>query len=409
MKRYVRLSFLYFILSILLLSACSRGSKPSTVAMEADYYGIIETNLTTEEKLEDFEHMYSLLEDNYSFFQVNKRLNNVDWLGNKRNYTRKIKNTTNDAEFFVAIDEILSDLNNSHVNVFNGEMYKRFYKHFYPYQHEILNYEKSKERYNFDGDVNNIEINEEYDFLIIQDDVLDTEIVIENEVAYMAIKSMSANHIREDYHKIENFLKGVEDYPKLIIDIRGNTGGFDDYWRNIVGFLVDEEMVVEYYSFYRGDYRDKYEMYQVGGASSIEDLNDDILLKFPPEVRKNFDRYEKNYVTVQPWNKINFQGRVYLLVDRYVFSSAEKFASFAKDSGFATLIGETTGGDRVFREIPFAYLPNSGFIIRFSSELGINVNYSINMETRTSPHIETDASISAILLEDKAIQAVIED
>ncbi len=212
------------------------------------------------------------------------------------------------------------------------------------------------ERYDFDGNVEKIKLNPNSDFLTSHDEVLETKVLIEDEVAYMKISSMSYNHIKEDYKKVEAFLKEVEDYDKLIIDIRGNTGGFDDYWKNIVGFLIDDTLKVEYYSFYRGAYRDKYDLYAVPFSKPLAELDGENLDKFPAEVKEDFDYYTKNIVMVQPWDVLDFKGKVYLLVDRYVFSSAEKFASFAKDSGFATLIGEPTGGDRVFSEIPFAYL-----------------------------------------------------
>lgn len=406
-RKYMRISVI--ILAIMLMVVGCSSEEVTITAEDPITYGIVDTNLSTEEKLEDFEYMYTLLEENYPFFEVNKRLHKVDWLKNKNKYKKMVKNTNNDAEFFVAIDHILRDLNNPHTHVFSGEVYKRYYKHFYPYEHEVLNYEKSMERYDFDGNVDNIELNPESDFLISDDEVLKTNILEEDEIAYMQIKSMSAYHIKEDYGRVKEFLEEVEDYDKLIIDIRGNTGGFDDYWKNIVGFLIDEPKKVEYCSFFRGNYRDKYEMYKVSTGNPIDNLDDDVLDKLPKEVKDNFDYYDTNFVIVEPWNVVDFKGKVYLLVDKYVFSSAEKFASFAKDSGFATLVGETTGGDRVFPEIPFAYLPNSGLVIRFSAELGINQDGTINMETRTTPDIEVDPTPNEDFMKDPCIQAVIED
>lgn len=410
-RKYMRISVI--ILAIMFMVVGCFSEEVSITAEDPITYGIVDTNLSTEEKLEDFEYMYTLLEENYPFFEVNKRLHNIDWLRNKNKYKKMIKNTKNDAEFFVAIDHILNDLNNPHTHVFNGEVYKRYYKHFYPYEHEVLNYEKSMERYGFDGNVDNIELNPDSNFLISDDEVLITNILKEDEIAYMKIKSMSAYHIKEDYGKVKDFLEQVEDYDKLIIDIRGNTGGFDDYWKNIVGFLIDEPLKMEYYSFFRGDYRDKYEMYKVATGKPIDSLDEKVWNKIPNEVRKeierDFDYYDINFVIVEPWNVVDFKGKVYLLVDKYVFSSAEKFASFAKDTGFANLVGETTGGDRVFAEIPFAYLPNSGLIIRFSAELGINKDGTINMETRTIPDIEIDPTPNENLMKDPCIKAVIED
>ncbi len=109
------------------------------------------------------------------------------------------------------------------------------------------------------------------------------------------------------------------------------------------------------------------------------------------------------------YHSINFKGDIYLLIDKYVFSSAEKFASFCKDTGFATLIGEPTGGDRVFETIPAMVLPNSGMAVRFSYEMGINQNGTINMETKTIPDIVVDPTPHKNFRKDKCIKAAIKD
>ncbi len=73
-------------------------------------------------------------------------------------------------------------------------------------------------RYQFDGNINDVKLYKE--------PVLETNVLIEDELAYMRIKKMASfDTAKEDYNKIKEFLKEVEDYPKLIIDIRGNDGG----------------------------------------------------------------------------------------------------------------------------------------------------------------------------------------
>lgn len=90
---------------------------------------------------------------------------------------------------------------------------------------------------------------------------------------------------------------------------------------------------------------------------------------------------------------------MYLLVDGEVFGSAEKFAAFAKDTGFATLVGETTGGGMSFEEIPITNIPYGGFIISYSREMVLNSDGTVNMETGTTPDVD--------MVKDKCIQAVI--
>ena len=370
-------------------------------AMDASNYGIVEAKITTKEKLKDFEYVYDTLEKHYPFFKVNERLNGVDWLGNKRKYKRMIRNTKNDAEFYLAMDKILGDLNDNHTNIFDGEDFKYYYKNTYPNWDYTLNNPYVMYRYNFDGNVENIKLDEE--------PVLETKILTKDKLAYMKIKSMDCQYIDEDYPKIKNFLKEVEDYEKLIIDIRGNNGNCDDYWEKIVELLIDKPLDISYYSFYKNVYRDAYNTYGIKNLTNTTQLDEKILEQFPEETKTDFNLYKTNLIHIDPLDDINFNGKVYLLVDKNVFSSSEKFASFAKDTGFATLVGETTGGGRIFEKIPILYLPKSKFAITFSRELGINKDGTINMETKTIPHIQVDPTPNDDFNKDKCIQAVIKD
>ena len=66
--------------------------------------------LTKEEKIEDFEYMFKTIEEAYPFLEVNKRVNNVEWIANKEEYLEKIKNTKNDKEFIEAIKFVDKEL-----------------------------------------------------------------------------------------------------------------------------------------------------------------------------------------------------------------------------------------------------------------------------------------------------------
>ena len=106
-------------------------------------------------------------------------------------------------------------------------------------------------------------------------------------------------------------------------------------------------------------------------------------------------------------NPIDFDGKIYLLVDKGVYSSSESFAAFCKDSGLATLVGTTTGGDGIGIDPLFFSLPNSGIVIRFSSLLALNGDGTINEEVQTPPDIEIDSAVGYSYENDEAIQYVI--
>lgn len=393
-------------------------AKFQVTAKEPEYYGTVNAGITKSEKLKDFDYLYKILEDNYPFFEVNKRLHGIDWLANKRQYKRLIRNTKSDQEYLVAMDRILGDLNDDHLNIFTGEGFRWLYNSYYQSYAQSNNLEGLRKyntltnpyvmfRYQFNGNVEGLNFNE--------GPALETDILIQDELAYMKVHRMDVNP-STDHNQLHGFLKTVEDYEKLIIDIRGNLGGFDQYWENIVQLLIDEPLNVEYYSFFKRGHRDSLDPYRVTDSTTVDELDKDILDKFPKEVGTDFNFYKKYFIHINPWydsldptDKVNFKGKIYLLVDENVFSSAEKFASFAKDSGFATLVGEPTGGNRVFESIPVFHLPISKFAIRYSREMAINVDGTINMETGTIPHIEVNATPNEDFNKDLCIQAVIRD
>lgn len=419
-RRFIAAIVLIVLLLFMLERVYNNRDEFQVVAKDESYYGIVEAKLLTKEKMQDFEYLYDVLEENYPFFKVNERLYGIDWLGNKRKYKRLIRNTKSDAEFLVAMERILGDLNDNHVSILDGEDFRRFYKSYYLslaetgnfrdfFWHDTFSSPYVMYRYQFDGNINDVKLYKE--------PVLETNVLIEDKLAYMRIKKMASfDTAKEDYKKIKEFLKEIEDYPKLIIDIRGNDGGENDYWIDMVKLLADKPLSVEYYSFFKSGHRYKHDPYRVEGLTTIKQLDEKVLAQFPEEVKRDFNYYKTYSIQIEPADidhnlddKIDFRGKIYLLVDRNVYGAAENFAAFAKDTGFATLVGEPTGGGKVFESIPIVFLPNSKFAIRYSRELGLNKDGTINMETKTIPHIQVDATYYEDFNKDKCVQEVIKD
>ena len=86
-------------------------------------------------------------------------------------------------------------------------------------------------------------------------------------------------------------------------------------------------------------------------------------------------------------NPIGFNGKIYLIIDEYVFSAADEFARFCKQSNFATLVGTRTTGSGGNNTM-FMTLPNSGLMLRFEGEMLLNKDGTSQYETGTIPDIE---------------------
>ena len=421
-KRRIIISVLVIILSIIVIERVYNNKSEFQVkAEDASHYDIVEAKVENRLKMQDFENLYSILEENYPFFKLNERMNDVDWLENKSKYKRLIRNTKNDAEFFVAMERILGDLNDENVKILSGHDFKKVYLNYYEtyartnnfrelYKYEAITNPFVLYRYNMSDGLE--------DIVLYEEENLETKVLKKDNLAYIKIKTMTSfDEAQEDYIEIKRFLKDVEDYKKLIIDIRGNKGGSDTYWKDIVQLLIEEPLTTRNYSFFKdGRHRNNNDAFYIKGMTTIKLLDDEILKEFPEEIKTDFDFYKNHSIRINPWqgstdplDMIDFKGKIYMLVDKNVFAEAENFAAFAKKSGFATLVGQTTGGGRSFAEIPITYLLQSKFVVQYSREMVMNEDGTINMETKTTPHIDVDSTADTDFNKDECIQAVIRD
>ena len=185
---------------------------------------------------------------------------------------------------------------------------------------------------------------------------------IDNETIYIQIKSFRRELLAEDqiiFKKIEEVLRN-KNLKNIIFDIRGNAGGSDEYFEKLSIFTSKDINTTE-------RFRDL-----------LTNKNYEITLT---DIVGNPDAKEYNR---------------YLLVDNKVFSTAEKLVMICKESKFATVIGEKTGGEG-FGFTPFTLdiidenyeyditegnkiYTNNGIKITFPVEVPINEQGEIDYE-----------------------------
>ncbi|WDE05101.1 hypothetical protein SG34_028020 [Thalassomonas viridans] len=111
---------------------------------------------------------------------------------------------------------------------------------------------------------------------------------------------------------------------KLIIDIRENGGGDDDMWKQgIVSYIADKPW----------RHGSTYKVKIIEGRESETQRLGEVI---DGELKAN------NQVDHE--NPYRFTGEVYVLIGAYTYSSSILFANTVQDHGFATLVGEPTGG-----------------------------------------------------------------
>ncbi|MEQ2128493.1 S41 family peptidase [Caldanaerobacter subterraneus KAk] len=448
--------------------------------------------LTTEQKLEDFEYLYNILQKNYPFFEVGKRKTAFDWLSHKEEFEKRIRETKNNVEFYNEIKRMVTLLQVAHARLITPELFERFQKssnelikneeekQISPFWNPIIikDYEYWKQNikettyilpiafsyiegkyvaipYNKNElleeygipegsillKVNDLTVDEyvkslmdktflNYDFkrnkiakyklyvfadtlrdtikltflspkgeaiektlkpveLVINQSALDKMplvkgILVKDKVAYLKIPAMkiSLKDIEEDGKEIYSFFKEIKDYPYLIIDIRGNGGGNLTYWvENVVQPLIDKKIPYKAYTVVKN--------YDIKYTKTLDKLPKD--KNYPPEVKDDFGYFAEISYTVTPKNYVGFKGKIYLLTDAGVYSAAESFASFAKATKWATVVGTPTSGGLGFNP-DYLILPNSGLMVRYPNNMALNPDGTANEEVGTQPDIYVEES-----------------
>lgn len=368
---------------------------------------ILDDNLTKKEKIEDFEYMYNVIKDSYPYLEVNKRVNDIDWLANREYYLEKIKNTKDDTEFINEINKILSDLNNGHTHLINtSALFDVFHDAYGELGwYDFFDDEVVKERYENLGETqvsNKVFSNEDF---ILKD-------VIEDKIGYIYLPQMMprGESIEADMEIISEYIKTLKNHEAIIIDIRGNSGGSDEYWAELISRIIPREYNKSGYILFRdSETVNDYIKSRKINVSNIEELPEKIAVNGPDEVMSDFKYFIKNNRKIIKKDSINFEGDIYLLVDNVVYSSAESFSIFCKENGIATLIGETTGGDGGGYDPILFNLKNSGLIVRIAGDMYLTESGVCNEEFKTIPdYIVENPERTKDIIDDECINKVLE-
>lgn len=384
--------------------------------------------MSRKDYIEDFNFAYDVLKNHYPFFEVNKKLYGIDWLGNKEKYEAYIAESKNDADFVSRMNTILAELNNLHTQLVPSYMGLEYYITYYSFpkctwRHDIAKiYEKDdvRRRYN----INNEAIENVIKQYIKSDDEVNTNSssniitnnIIKNKLAYIKIKSLlGKKYINQDKYVVCNYLDEIKDYPFLIIDIRGNGGGDSYYW---AGFLlpniIDKKYETKNYLLIKSGELNKKIFEQFNFNKDVKTFLDKS--SFSSDVKdilKDFDGYLAFDSIIEPSeDSIHYKGKIYLLVDNGVYSSAEMLASFCKETKLATLVGSRTAGDGIGFDPMQVALPNTAFVLRFSNNMGLTESGSINELDQTMPDIivqESEEDKTGYLENQRIIKAVMRD
>lgn len=362
-------------------------------------YGQEKPQLTPSQKIKDFEFLYETLKDNYPYFGVGKRANGIDWLSKKQEYLNLVQKTESDSAYIFTLRSILSELGNGHADMSFVEWwdsYTDLYKKVADREPEykkwvtVLTDSAARPAYWSSLLQSGRKAPAKSESTAAKSKprpVYSDSIVTDGKIGIMRITSFSLQRIERDSARIMSFLRNIKDFDNLIIDIQNNGGGATRYWKeNIVEKLAKDTVYYPQYLIIKDGNLNK-EFYPKYFENTTVIKKDETLPHIPDEMLDGTFRLKIDPDTVSPKNPVAFKGKIYLLVNGVVFSSAEGFAYFCKATKWATIAGVRTGGDGVGSDpVPFI-LPQSGIIIRYPALSGFNPDGSLNFEERTIPDI----------------------
>ncbi len=215
----------------------------------------------------------------------------------------------------------------------------------------------------------------------------------EAEIAYDAEQQILYFHFRTFRHALVErdralVAQAVRAHPEarhIIFDITGNGGGSAYYWiENIVAPFGGSNQYSRTLYFKLSPLNCRYGLEE--GAEALEAAS---AAGLPPFVEKLGLTHRIRDVMLLPGageaEQCSSAARRWLLIDGTVFSAADSFAAFCKESGWATVVGTPTRGDGGGIRPFLIRLPHTGLLARFSTIAAANDDGSLNAVTGTRP------------------------
>jgi hypothetical protein len=204
--------------------------------------------------------------------------------------------------------------------------------------------------------------------------------------------------------------------------VRNNGGGLPYYfYENLVRPFLDESVTYDQVAGIRRKYRDNLRRSVLKSLRKyVSGKREYVVRTEEIDAPEGFDRSDWVFYRltrrIEPRNRYNFDGGVYILVNGPTFSAADDYANAVKRIGFARLVGRnTTGGCAAYIAPTAIRLPASGMIFRVETELVINLDGSINELFGTPPDIQLEPAnppksiTREDLLKDKWIEHIIHE
>lgn len=394
--------------------------------------------LSGKQRLADFESLCDGLRDNYPYVKLAKRQVRADLDALKAEYQSRVEQCANDDAYF----QILQDFIGEFSGMGHLELWGRRYESELAYKREYVEKSGRKERERqepylkaLDNPVSHrtyASMTKYYQEMesrmeekradesggergesaeagtvgeaaeVLEEAMpanVETKILESGKTAYVSIGRFAYEEMEADRKILLSFYEEVKDYENLIIDLTVNPGGSMNYFNELIAApLAKRTLTVPGYQLFKdGENNETFLRIKEGAASGlyrpISELPE--MSKLNREDAADCDWFLREDYTAEPAGD-GFGGKIWLLVSENNYSSSEYAAMFSKASGFATLVGRTTGGDGIGTDPAYLILPNSGLVVQYSPMYGVTADGAGSEECGTEPDIVSPEGESAL-------------
>lgn len=378
--------------------------------------------LTAEQAQYDYDTMWVLLEENYPYFDVIREELGIDWQTVRDDYQEELRKCfTPDGYIFqndfirvinYALYEfnmvghlyvLTPDLRQTILNAFeNSErtVYQNIYKIISSPKVELFyqNYAKLFGQ-NTKTSTGTAPSEVPEAFSIIDEKSIYPNITpgyVDN-VPYIKIPAFRG-WTDDTYASVAAFFSEIQDRENLIIDIQDNGGGTSDAWLYGLASLLERETYT--YSVLHGAKSGTLNQWinpDLGKGAYEDDSWQEDFPYIQPESVAGIDILRKAPYRSEPdQTQGPFKGKIWVLINKWCYSAADEFAVFCKETGFATLVGEATGGNGIGAQPYVIALPYSGLLIYYEPYIGFNRDGTCNGITGTQPDLVPEGGQTAL-------------
>ncbi|MCD8303992.1 MAG: S41 family peptidase [Prevotellaceae bacterium] len=260
----------------------------------------------------NFEALWSIIDERYCFLDYKAETIGLDWDEVHARYRARLGNKMTSEQLFEVMTNMLSELQDGHVNLYSAGNVARYWSWFEDYPK------------NWDAELRAAYLGTDYRLASGL-----TYKILDDNTGYVVYESFSSA-IGEG--NISDMLYYLRTTNGLIIDVRGNTGGELTYAERLASHFTNERVLVGYTTYKTGT-----------GHSDFATPQEEWL---------------------EPSEGVRWQKPVVVLTNRECYSACNIFVRDMMECPNVTVLGDQTGGGG---GMPFtSELPN-GWAVRFSA------------------------------------------